>query len=77
MKWYRITVFRAGSIVERHDYSDIDEKRAKVLFKKVCDYVDILYWNCRRNVRLYRMERHEGDGDNWTQRTIINKYNAE
>lgn len=40
MKWYRITVFRAGSIVERHDYSDIDEKRAKVLFKKVCDYVD-------------------------------------
>lgn len=77
MKWYKITLIKGGNIVETHEYSDIDEKRAKALFGKVCEYSDILYWNYRRAVRLYEVERHTDGRDSIVQETILLKYDAE
>lgn len=77
MKRYRITVFKAGNLVERHDYLDIDERRAKALFRKVCDYSDIIYWNYRRRVRLYEVEHHTDGKDSVAQETILMKYDVE
>lgn len=77
MKWYKMTLFKAGNLVESHEYSDIDENRAKALFRKVCQYSDILYWNCRRAVRLYEVERHTDGKDSVLQNTILMRYDAE
>ena len=77
MKWYKITLARGGNVVEKHEYVNIDENRAKTLFGKVCEYSDVLYWNYRRRVRLYEVERHTDGRNSVVQETILMKYDAE
>lgn len=77
MKWYKITLFKSGRVVEKHKYLDIDEKQAKVLFRTVCDYSDRLYGNYRRHVRLYEVEQHTDGNDIVVQKTCLMKYSAE